>query len=1156
MEVGLVSKVNIDDEMQQAYLDYAMSVIIARALPDARDGLKPVHRRILYAMHDMGLRPDSDYKKSARIVGEVLGKYHPHGDAAVYETMARMAQDFSMRCLLVDGQGNFGSIDGDPPAAMRYTEARLYAAASHMLADINKNTVDFGNNFDGTLTEPLVLPAALPNLLVNGGTGIAVGMATSIPPHNLGEVVDALHYMLENWDKMDDLSVEDLMRFIQGPDFPTGGVILQSADGDGLLSAYSTGRGRVTVQANAHLEEMERGRSRIIVTELPYMTNKASLIERIAELAREERLEGIADLRDESDRQGMRIVIELSKSANPESVLQDLYKRTPMQSTFSIIMLALVDGEPRMLSLKHALSVYVEHRLEIVRRRTEYDLEKARQRAHILEGLLTALKHLDDIIALIRKSADVDAARAGLIKKYKLSEIQAQAILDMPLRRLAALERKKIEQEYKDLQVVIKDLTALLKSPKKMREVVGAELQAVREAYADRRRTHIVHLAEGVSKISMLTTTDMTPSKTVWVSVTADGLISRTLEEKPPRFSGREAPCWLTQANTRDTLYLVSETGEAAALPIHALPESDTPAGGIPVHRVSAFQPDDKLAALFSLSQHTLRDDPGSLLDDWFVLTVTRQGMLKKSTLRELPGASANKFVLAKVNPGDRMGWAFLTDGKKELLLASAGGMAIRFGEDEVRPMGLVAAGVMGIKLQEGDEVGGADLLPQPGEVFLMASDGSAKRIPVEQFPKQGRYGQGVIAWRLPAPIHIAGLVVGKGNQRAILHMNKLQPKAIRLDEAPLQNRATRGLVIQEVKSGDEITRLTVAGEVSQIEAETETPKKRPPRSKPAPSAQPEAAALPVIKTSPAAPAAAAPKPAAKPQPLTGAAAKKTSTKAGSTAAPAKPAAEKTAAKKAAPDVASTAKTSTKAGSTTAAKPAAVGKSAAAKPAARKAAPAAPAAKTSPAKKTTAEKPAAKKAAPAKTGPAASTTKTSPAKKTSTKAGSTAASAKPAAAEKPAAKKATPAKPVAKTGSTAKSAAKSAAARKPTAKTSAADKPSAKLAGKPAPAKPAAAKKTSSAAKPAAKKTAATTKSSPAAKTSSKAGSAASKKPAPEIPAAAKKTGSAAKPAATSAPVKTPAARKPAAQTGAAKKTSAKTHPTLPLFGEEAVAEE
>jgi DNA gyrase subunit A len=469
---------------------------------------------------------------------------------AVYEAMARMAQDFSMRYLLVDGQGNFGSVDGDSPAAMRYTEARLASPSQYLLADIQKNTVNFSPNFDGSLSEPDVLPAALPNLLVNGATGIAVGMSTSIPPHNLGEVVDALKYMLENWTKLDDLSVEDLMRFIKGPDFPTGGVILQETGEDDLQSSYGSGRGRVIVQAHARLEEMERGRSRIIVTELPYMTNKASLIERIAELVRDERLEGIADLRDESDRHGMRIVIELTRTAEPEAVLRDLYKHTPMQGTFSIIMLALVEGEPRMLSLKQALRVYLEHRLEIVKRRTQYDLEKARQRAHILEGLRIALKNLDEVIDLIRKAPDAETARERLMKRFKLTEIQAQAILDLQLRRLASLERKKIEQEYKEVQTLIKELESLLRSPLKMRAVIAEELQAVKEAYGDRRRTQIVRMKVGESRRTLLSATDLVQSQTVWVSVTPEGLISRSLEDRMSRLSGNGAPERLVRTNS------------------------------------------------------------------------------------------------------------------------------------------------------------------------------------------------------------------------------------------------------------------------------------------------------------------------------------------------------------------------------------------------------------------------------------------------------------------------------------------------------------------------------------------------------------------------------------------------------------------------------
>ncbi len=821
MELGLVRKVDIDHEMQQAYLDYAMSTIVARALPDARDGLKPVHRRILYAMYDMGLRPESAYKKSARIVGEVLGKYHPHGDAAVYDAMARMAQDFSMRCLLVDGQGNFGSIDGDPPAAMRYTEARLAPPAMDLLADIGKNTVDFTPNFDDTLSEPTVLPAAFPNLLVNGATGIAVGMATSIPPHNLGEVIDACGYMLEHWEKMDDISVEHLMRFIQGPDFPTGGVILQEKGDEGLEAAYGSGRGRVTVQARAHVEEMERGKSRIIVTELPYTVNKSSLIERIAELARDGTLEGITDLRDESDRQGLRIVIELTKNIEPEKVLAELYKRTPMQQAFSIILLALVDGEPRMLSLKQALRVYLEHRLTVIRRRAEFDLERARSRAHILEGLLVALRHLDEIIALIKAAPDVETARARLMKRYKLTEIQANAILDMQLRRLAALERKKIESEYKETLALIKELEALLKSPKKMRLVAADELLKIKAAYGDRRRTQIVSYKAGKQKQTPLTTTQLLPEQNLYVGITADGLVARTLDDKPPRLSGSDAPRWLVRVTTHDTLYFVSENGKAAAIAVHILPQSEKLSDGVPWHKISPLRADDRLAAVFALPAQK-----SSLPAETYVLTITRGGMVKKSAIAELPGPSAQTFKLANVNDGDSLGWVALSDGKKEILLVTALGMAIRFHEDEVRPMGLAAAGVNGIKLGVGDEVIGAHILPQPGEIFLIGLDGKGKRVEVKEFPLQGRYGKGVIAWELPKGVKLAGVAIGKANTIVTLHLLKAAPKMSRLDAAPLRKRsAVRGEYVVDVKPGDAVTGICEGWSVERFVAKDENQK-------------------------------------------------------------------------------------------------------------------------------------------------------------------------------------------------------------------------------------------------------------------------------------------------------------------------------------------
>jgi DNA gyrase subunit A len=814
MELGLIRKIDIDNEMQQAYLDYAMSVIVARALPDARDGLKPVQRRILYAMYDMGIRGDSPYKKSARIVGEVLGKYHPHGDSAVYEAMARMAQDFSMRTILVDGQGNFGSVDGDPPAAMRYTEARLTSAAIDILSDLNKDTVDFNANFDDTLSEPDVLPSAIPNLLVNGATGIAVGMATSIPPHNLSEVVDALVYMLEKYEKLDDIDVDTLMEFIQGPDFPTGGLIIQEKGEEGIESAYGTGRGRVTVRAKAHVEEMDRGRNRIIVTELPYMVNKSSLIERIADLAREGHFEGLSDLRDESDRHGMRIVLEIGKNADPEVILRDLYKRTPMETTFSINLLALVDGEPRTLTLKQALRVYIEHRLEVIRRRAEYDLEKARQRAHILEGYLIALKNLDEIIELIRSAADVDVARTKLMKRYKLSEIQATAILDMQLRRLAALERKKIETEYKEVTATIKQLTDLLKSPKKMRGVVAEELLKVKEQYGDRRRTQIVNLGRNGQTSKMLTARDLLPQQQVWIGITEDGLVSRTVDDKQPKHSGNDAPRWLVKASTTDTVYLVAKSGRAAAVAAHIIPQAEKLTQGTMFHRVSPLTENDSLAAVFSLPSQK-----STLPEETCIVTCTRLGMIKKSLITELPGPSSQTFVLVRVNEGDRLIELGLTDNKtKDLLLFTSQGMAIRFKEDDVRPMGLVAAGVNGLKLNDGDEVVGMGILPADGEVLIVTSEGKAKRMEQKEFPVQGRYGKGVIAWDLPGQVRLAGAVLDKPNYMATIHLRKGAPKSTRLDAAGLRKRASsKGDLVVEVKPGEEVVSVNTAWTVEKF---------------------------------------------------------------------------------------------------------------------------------------------------------------------------------------------------------------------------------------------------------------------------------------------------------------------------------------------------
>jgi DNA gyrase subunit A len=826
MEVGMVRRINIDSEMQQSYLDYAMSVIVARALPDARDGLKPVHRRILHAMHAMGIRPTSDFKKSARIVGEVLGKYHPHGDMAVYDAMARMAQDFSMRYPLIDGQGNFGSLDGDPPAAMRYTEARMAPLAMEMLRDLEKETVGFAENFDGSLDEPTVLPAGLPNLLVNGATGIAVGMATSIPPHNMGEVCDALVYMLENWSHLDKITLDDLMGFIRGPDFPTGGIVLRSRDdADELAAAYGSGRGKIVVQARAHVEDMGRGRSRIIVTELPFQTNKSSLIERIADLARTGQLEGLADLRDESDRQGMRIVIELAKTAEPDRVLAELYQRTPMQSTFSMIMLALVDGEPRLLNLRQALRVYLEHRVEVVRRRSAYELARSLERAHILEGLRLALNHLNEVIEMIRGSRDAEQAEQRLRKRFKLSEIQARAILDMPLRRLANLERKKIDDEYKDTRKRIKDLEALLGSDKKLRTLIAEELLQIKSQFGDRRRTQIVEAKRGRRAEKAFRASDLVADKETWVVLTSKGLISRTPSARLPRLAGRSAPVVVLGANTRDVMYLFDERGNAVAVAVHTLPECDDPDEGNPVVGATPFGPGVKVVGGITVPQ----DQAGTQA---FLLAATEGGMLKKSPISTLPGPSARPFSALKVTEGDRLGWVSLTQGDDEICLVSNHGSAIIFNEDDVRPMGLSAAGVLGIRMDEPSaRVVAMDLTRRGSELMLLSRDGLGKRTALSQFPRQRRHGKGVLAWKSGEGIELAGGAIGNEEDRFVAHLSKSPDRSMRFADVKRRARAGAGPTVIALKPDDEITGLTPVVSRAVLEVapeareEPETPK-------------------------------------------------------------------------------------------------------------------------------------------------------------------------------------------------------------------------------------------------------------------------------------------------------------------------------------------
>jgi DNA gyrase subunit A len=804
MVIGDIRQVNIEQEMRDAYLDYAMSVIVSRALPDARDGLKPVHRRILYAMYDMGLRSDTAHKKSARIVGEVLGKYHPHGDTAVYDSMVRMAQDFSMRYLLVDGQGNFGSVDGDSAAAMRYTEARMGDIGEELLVDIGKDTVDFVENFDGSLVEPSVLPASFPNLLVNGSSGIAVGMSTNVPPHNLTEVCEALVYMLEKWEKLDDVTVEDLMRFVKGPDFPTGGLVYRHTeasddDDDSLKSAYATGRGKIIIRAKLHIEDMGRGKSRIIVSELPYQVNKTSLIERIASLVQNGKLEGLSDLRDESDRHGLRLVIELQRGADPSPIVADLFKYTPLQDTFGIRILALVDNQPRLLSLKQALRVYLEHRLEIVRRRSEFELLRASERAHILEGLLTALDNLDETIKIIRKSQTVESARDNLKKTLKVSEEQAQAILDMQLRRLASLERKKIQDEHKEKVQLIKYLDGLLKSPQKMREVITEELTLIKSAYGDVRRTVIVEGAASSATAEDL----MMPEEVTWVTYTVDGNLSRSFSDSPPKVTTntKEPPRFIAHSTTGQTLYLFASNGECATVPVQQLPQGEDGAGGMPFSALCPLPANAEIVSMVSL--------PNTLAGGYLFLT-SETGQVKRIRMEDLPGMTSKTFTVMNVGSDDRLGWAFPTDGQQEILLTTSEAQAIRFKELEVRSTGLPAGGMRGIKLiGQRSKVVGANIVVNGQYVWTITDDGVAKISPMDDYPTQGRAGGGVIAMRLPKSSRgIAAAIIGRQDDTIIVLTNKSKPKYMRIGLAELVKRGRAGgdFVISMTRQNEAVT--------------------------------------------------------------------------------------------------------------------------------------------------------------------------------------------------------------------------------------------------------------------------------------------------------------------------------------------------------------
>jgi DNA gyrase subunit A len=810
MEIGTVRQVNIDDQMRGAYLDYAMSVIVARALPDTRDGLKPVHRRILYAMLDMGIRSNTPYRKSARIVGEVLGKYHPHGDAAVYEAMARMAQDFSMRYQLIDGQGNFGSIDGDSPAAMRYTEARLGRLAEEILQDIDRQTVDFVDNFDGSLQEPLVLPSRLPNLLLNGASGIAVGMATNIPPHNLGELAAALAFLIDNFDRQEEITSEELMNFIPGPDFPTGGIIVGI---EGIKQAYSTGKGRLVLRAQAQIEEASGSRHRIVITEIPYQVNKSALIERIAELARGGRLDDISDLRDESDRRGLSIVVELKRGAQPRKVLNKLLKYTPLQTTYGIQLLALVEGEPRLLSLKRALIVFIEHRREVITRRSVFDLEKARARAHVLDGLLIALANLDDVIVTIRQSPDAEVARERLLKQFKLSEIQAQAILDMQLRRLAALEREKIQAEHAEIKKKIAYLEDLLASPQKILALVKDELAEVVDKYGDPRRTRILPDASEEFREE-----DLVADEAVLITITEKGYIKRVAASAYKRqgrggrgvtghsVRGEDEVMMLFPARSLDTILFFSDRGKVYSEKAYQIPDADRTARGIPMVNILALEADETVTAAAAVPDFSAAS---------FCVMVTRNGRIKRVELSEFASVRPSGLIALNLSKGDELGWARLTDGDQEIIIVSEQGQALRYHETEVRAMGRQAAGVRAIRLRAGDAVASMDVIDPEDDLLVVTAHGYGKRSALSEYPVKGRATGGVVTLSrdkldITGPI-AAAHVVNDEDDLTIISTGGIILRT-KIKQVKRAGRATMGVRLINLREGESVASVARIG--------------------------------------------------------------------------------------------------------------------------------------------------------------------------------------------------------------------------------------------------------------------------------------------------------------------------------------------------------
>lgn len=809
-EIGHVKPREITEEMRESYLDYAMSVIVSRALPDVRDGLKPVHRRILYAMYDMGLTAGAKFRKSAAVTGEVLGKYHPHGDAPVYEALVRMAQDFSLRYPLVQGQGNFGSLDDDPPAAQRYTEARLSRIGEEMLLDIHKNTVDFIDNYDGTRQEPVVLPSPLPQLFLNGSLGIAVGMATNIPPHNLSETVDALVYLLDH-PKSD---TEDLFQFIQGPDFPTGGIVY---DRRGMLEAYSQGRGPLVVRGKAEIVEGGKGgRTQIIITEIPYQVLKSSLIEQFANLVQEKKIDGIKDIRDESDKEGMRIVIDLQRDAYPQKVLNRLYKFSDLQKSFHLNMIALVDGiQPRLLTLPELFHHYLEHRRQVIVRRTRYDLEKAKERAHILEGLHRCLAEIDDVIRIIKKSQSREEAQKNLMRRFRLTEIQANAILETKLAALAKLERQKIEQELKEILAKIKELTVVLKSPEKVKEIIKKELREVKERFGDQRKTKVV-----AQKVGEIAEEDLIPQEETLITLTSGGYIKRMnpsayrMQKRGGKGMvgmktvGEDIIEHFVSAMTHDSLLFFTDSGKVFRCQAYEIPEGTRVAKGRGLLNFLEISPQEKVLSLMALGKEDQQEGVK------YILMVTKNGIIKKTALEEFENIRRSGLIAITLKKGDLLRYVEKTTGDDEVILVTKKGQSIRFSEKLIRPMGRQAAGIMGVRLKRGDEVVGMDVIKIQNAkskiqnyLLVVTENGYGKRTALEEYRLQGRGGSGIKTAQITQKTGelIASKMLGGEEEDLIVISRKGNVIRTKIGTIPKLGRATQGVRIMRLESGDKV---------------------------------------------------------------------------------------------------------------------------------------------------------------------------------------------------------------------------------------------------------------------------------------------------------------------------------------------------------------